>query len=864
MPNPPPNFLPRLEDLEALKAKLLNVQRSVVMTGSSAGVTVQGMGGLGKSVLAASVAHDAEVQRAFPNGVFWLTVGQEAKLLELQTELAKAVLGDSTDRQPDFSTVPQGQTYLRSLLADKACLLVLDDIWQVTALAALNCIGARGQLLVTTRDARITTSIGATEYQLELLSNPQARRLLAQWTQIPETVLPPEADAVVAECGALPLALAMTGAMLRGKPDRWSNVLHKLRSADLEKIKQQFPDYPYPDLLKAIAISVDALDPDLRQRYLDFALFPEDTPIPEAVLQTFWEPEGLDKYDTQDAIDELANLSLLRRDDQGRVTLHDLQVDFVRKQVGAGLPQLHERWLAAYRELCPQGWHELVNDGYCFEGLAYHLVGAGCEEKLRSLLLDFRWLQARLRETTINGLLSDYELLPEDQTLVLVRNSLRLSAHVFAIEKGQLAGRLLGHLLGREQPEIQALLTQAEQPQSISGLRPLHANLAPPDGALLRTLVGHSAGVLSVAVLPDSKRALSASVDHTLKLWDLEQGVALQTLEGHSAGVLSVAVLPDGKRALSASVDHTLKLWDLEQGIALQTLEGHNAGVLSVAVLPDGKRALSSSSDGTLKLWDLEAGVVLQTLEGCGRVYGMLRRVLFVAVLLDGKRALSGSGDGTLKLWDLEAGVMLQTLKGHSDRVNSVTMLLNGKRALSGSGNGTLKLWDLEAGVMLQTLKGHSNSINSVTMLLDGKRALSGSGNGILKLWDLEAGVILQTLKGHSGIVMSVTVLPDGNRAISGSGDGTLKLWDLEAGVVLQTLEAHRAWVCHVALLPDSKRVLSASHDRTLKLWDLSTGTLITSFTSDRPFDCCAIAPDGKTVVAGDRAGKVHFFSIES
>ncbi|MCY7391160.1 MAG: hypothetical protein LH647_06565, partial [Leptolyngbyaceae cyanobacterium CAN_BIN12] len=75
VPNPPPNFLPRLEDLEALKAKHLNVQRSVVMTGSSAGVTVQGMGGLGKSVLAASVAHDAEVQRAFPNGVFWLTVG---------------------------------------------------------------------------------------------------------------------------------------------------------------------------------------------------------------------------------------------------------------------------------------------------------------------------------------------------------------------------------------------------------------------------------------------------------------------------------------------------------------------------------------------------------------------------------------------------------------------------------------------------------------------------------------------------------------------------------------------------------------------------------------------------------------------
>ncbi|MBW4671503.1 MAG: hypothetical protein KME60_29785 [Cyanomargarita calcarea GSE-NOS-MK-12-04C] len=55
---------------------------------------------------------------------------------------------------------------------------------------------------------------------------------------------------VARECGYLPLALSMVGAMMRGKPtNRWQNVLEKLRSADLDKIRQQFPDYPYPDLL---------------------------------------------------------------------------------------------------------------------------------------------------------------------------------------------------------------------------------------------------------------------------------------------------------------------------------------------------------------------------------------------------------------------------------------------------------------------------------------------------------------------------------------------------------------------------------------------------------------------------------------
>jgi WD40 repeat protein len=1005
--------------------------------------------------------------RAFPDGVFWLTVGQEAKLLELQTELAKAVLGDSTDRQPDFSTVQQGQTYLRSLLEDKACLLVLDDIWKVTDLAALNGVGTSGQLLVTTQDDRITTNIGAIKHPLGLLNKSQARQLLAQWTQLTETSLPPEADAVLGKCGGLPLALAMVGARLRSDPNRWDNMLHRLQSADLEKIERDFPDYPHPNLLKALAVSVDYLKPALRQRYLDFALFPEDTPIPESVLQTLWEPEGLDEYDTQDAIDELANLSLLRRDELGRVTLHDLQVDFVRKQVGAGLPLLHGRWLAAYRERCPQGWQGLVNDGYCFEGLAYHLMGSRCEEELRSLLFDFRWLQARLGETSINGLLSDYEGLTEDKTLVLVRNSLRLSAHVLAIEKEQLAGRLLGHLLGREQTEVQSLLKQAEELQTVPWLRPLHASLASLDGALLRTLVGHSSGVDSVTVLSDCRRAISASRDHTLKLWDLEQGVVIKTLEGHSAWVTSVAVLPDDKRAISASWDHTLKLWDLEQGVVIKTLEGesdwvtcivvlpnsdyalcastdgtlklwdleqgvvlktlkgHSDSIWSLVVLPDGNRALSASADGTLKLWNLEQGIVLKTLKGhSDRVISVAvlpdgERVLsasmdgilelwnldkcevlqtlegdsesinvvavlpdgayalsasddngtlklwnldqseviqileghsdcitsiavlprgdralsastdgtlklwslqqsemfhalerhstsinsvvalpdsvralsasddgtlklwdleqgvvlktlngkrwdtFMVLLPDSVRALSASDDGILKLWDLEQGIVLKTLEGHSDRVNSVVLLPDGDHALSASEDSTLKLWNLDQGVVLKTLEGHSNGVTSVAVLAGGKRALSASDKGTLMLWDLEQGVVLQTLEGHCYRINSLVEILDSNHALSASSDCTLKLWNLDQGVVLQTLEGHSNSVWSVAVSPNGKCALSASSDCTLRLWDLSTSTITNSFTGDHPFKCCTFAPDGKTVVAGDRAGKVHFFSIE-
>jgi WD40 repeat protein len=141
-------------------------------------------------------------------------------------------------------------------------------------------------------------------------------------------------------------------------------------------------------------------------------------------------------------------------------------------------------------------------------------------------------------------------------------------------------------------------------------------------GQLLKTLEGGNPSVTAIALLPDGRRALSGpgdiesvSVigDYPLKLWDLETGQLLKTLEGHSQEITAVALLPDGRRALSASNDRTLKLWDLEAGQALKSLEGHSSSVLDVALLPDGRRALSASWDKTLKLWDLEAGAEVCT-----------------------------------------------------------------------------------------------------------------------------------------------------------------------------------------------------------------------------------------------------------
>ncbi|WP_292799591.1 WD40 repeat domain-containing protein [Nostoc sp. NMS7] len=55
-------------------------------------------------------------------------------------------------------------------------------------------------------------------------------------------------------------------------------------------------------------------------------------------------------------------------------------------------------------------------------------------------------------------------------------------------------------------------------------MRPLTSNLISPGGSLLLTLAGHSNWVNAVALTPDGKQVISASLDNTLKLWNLETG----------------------------------------------------------------------------------------------------------------------------------------------------------------------------------------------------------------------------------------------------------------------------------------------------------------------------------------------------
>ncbi len=107
-----------------------------------------------------------------------------------------------------------------------------------------------------------------------------------------------------------------------------------------------------------------------------------------------------------------------------------------------------------------------------------------------------------------------------------------------------------------------------------------------------------------VAVAPNGRLAVSSQGDSVV-VWDLGINHAVRWMDGHASDIVGVAFNSDGRRVLSASMDKTVRLWNVTAGKELWCFKGHTEPVISVCFSPDGRLAVSGSFDKTLKLWRL-------------------------------------------------------------------------------------------------------------------------------------------------------------------------------------------------------------------------------------------------------------------
>ena len=834
VPPAPPRYLIRHAELERL-AEAVSSAEAV----SVSGLSVVGWGGLGKSVLAAAVASSDQVRARFPGGVYWLSVGQRSDPEQTLRELAKLIEVDI-----DATNPMEAKDQLKSALAGRRLLVVADDVWSPAMAQALAVTTGESRLLVTTRRPEVAAAVGGADLRVDALSVSAALEFLTEAAGEP----PPGdlVDELIDLSGGRPLALALAGATFRHGTS-WDEVL-----SDLRLEPEAFVEPENRAVYDAIRSAWRRLpDPEWRERYLQLAVFPENTSIPILTVARLW---GVDRHDAEELLGQLGARQLVERATDDTVALHDEKRRFVQLNV-TDLELLHTSLLEAYRNRFPDpdgGWWQLADDEpYLWDHLVWHLIQSHDELAMDEAIEEPRWLIRRLwlggRHRLDADLVAAIAHLPADHPAGMWRLRLRQCAHYFvALPNESSVANTLSFVLG-------------DLDWDFTGPPPWLAPLDRPtiSSALSATFEGHTGPVYGCVFSADGTRVVSASEDSTLRVWDVAGASPIATLEGHTGSVSGCAFSLDGTRIVSASYDKTLRIWDVAGATTVATLEGHTGLVSGCAFSPDGTRIVSASYDKTLRIWDVAGATTVATLEGhTDSVNGC-------AFSADGTRIVSASYDKTLRVWDVADAATIATLEGHTDPVWECAISPDGTRIVSASYDKTLRIWDVAGATTIATLEGHTDPVYGCAFSPDGTRIVSASWDNTLRIWDVAGATTIATLEGHTDPVYGCAFSPDGTRVVSASDDKTLRIWDVAGATTIATLEGHTDPVYGCAFSPDGTRMVSASDDKTLRVWDVAGATTVATLEGHTDsVSGCAFSPDGTRIVSASWDNALRIWDV--
>lgn len=412
----PKYYVDRPEIRQVIKAKLIDrspTRSKILVLGA-----VDGLGGVGKSVIAAAIANDPDVQSVCKDGVLWVTLGSNPDILPCLYDWIRA-LGDQ-DFHP--TTIDAASAHLRSLLRYKKMLLVVDDVWQTEHVQPFQVRGASCRVLVTTREADVP---GADRTEIDVMSEAEAWELLLSKVQV--KLLTPEAEQparkLMGLLAGLPLAVDLAGAQIVAGVS-WNKLLIDLQAeiaylaspdqeialqknglesslASRSQAGEEKDEKARKRLwLKAsLNLSLKILTVEQLQQFAWLGVLPANAVIQPQMAATLWSVPL--KQATAILSTLRAKALLLDGGEQGdnfSYRIHDLIHNLARELLtGKGekdIPGLDLQWQNAhsvlldryYQQTKDNLWHTLPDDGYIFSALTWHMEQAGRLSELHGLL----------------------------------------------------------------------------------------------------------------------------------------------------------------------------------------------------------------------------------------------------------------------------------------------------------------------------------------------------------------------------------------------------------------------------------------------------------------------------------------------
>uniref|UniRef100_A0A8D2ME55 Striatin 3 n=1 Tax=Zonotrichia albicollis TaxID=44394 RepID=A0A8D2ME55_ZONAL len=322
------------------------------------------------------------------------------------------------------------------------------------------------------------------------------------------------------------------------------------------------------------------------------------------------------------------------------------------------------------------------------------------------------------------------------------------------------------------------------------------------------TLRSHFDGVRALAFHPVEPVLVTASEDHTLKLWNLQKTVPakksasldvepIYTFRAHIGPVLSLAISSSGEQCFSGGIDATIQWWNMpspnvdpydtyEPNVLAGTLIAHTDAVWGLAYSGVKNHLLSCSADGTIRLWNPpEKNPCICTYNG-EKEHGIPTSVDFIGC--DPAHMVASFNTGSTVIYDLETS-------------QSVVMFSS----------------QVESGVQ------SNNHINKVVSHPTLPVTITAHEDRHIKFFDNKTGKMIHSMVAHLDAVTSLAVDPNGIYLMSGSHDCSIRLWNLDSKTCVQEITAHRKKldesIYDVAFHPSKAYIASAGADALAKVF---------------------------------------------
>ncbi len=353
---------------------------------------------------------------------------------------------------------------------------------------------------------------------------------------------------------------------------------------------------------------------------------------------------------------------------------------------------------------------------------------------------------------------------------------------------------------------------------------------------------------------------LALGSSHIAQIWNILnfKWEAVATLGGHTDRIVSAAISPDGKYAVTAGLDLSVKLWPLETFLC--DLHYSAGKLLRPMILEDSVYIITHKSKD-IYLWNARTGY-----KGS---YG-LPVADIIAQSPDGKLLLT-KGDEMADIWIFDPpGEGIRFTAGisafHNLRSGSFTK--DNKAVAIFQYDETfysLTAWDL---IDHKTRAlGGNGIINTMDWSPDGEQLFLGNSDGEVYVWHYETPLdkmkLLKKWTAHERFAIShIAVSPDGKWFVTSSWDNTAKLWNADFEYIT-TLHGHTRAINFIDISEDSRFIITASDDRTAKIWD-SKGQFIVSLEG-YPSDVkrCYFSPGMQYVVTNYGDGAVMVWPFD-